>query len=138
MIRKIVSLTFAAVVLSLGALNYIPHAQAQMAAANVTGDWAVRMTGDRFVTGNIHLSQVGNTVIGSAIAPSGSNAGVLQMSGTFSGDKLSGSWRGPTGETGWITFNFTSARNAFNGEWGYNRRKPNGQIVARKIASTSF
>lgn len=138
MIRKTVLFIVAALMLSLGSACRIPQAQAQMAASNVTGDWAVQMTGDRFVQGRIHLSQVGNTVIGSAVAPSNPSSGILQMSGTFAGNTLSGTWRSPKGETGWLTFVFTRERNAFSGDWGYGGRKPNGHIVARKIVATSF
>jgi len=138
MIRKIVLLIVATITLSFAAAYQIPQAQAQPAGSNVTGDWAVQMTGDRFVQGKIHLSQVGDTVIGSAVAPSSSSSGILQMSGKFAGNTLSGTWRGPKGETGWLTFNFTPARNAFSGDWGYGGRQPNGHIVARKIVSTSF
>ena len=103
---------------------------------NLTGDYVVQATGAKLIVGTLHLTQVGNTVIGSADAAKG--GGVLQINGTLQGDKISGNWRGPTGETGWITFNFNSTGTSFNGAYGYGGRSSNGQIVARKIRTTAF
>lgn len=102
----------------------------------ITGDYAVQLTGPTLIAGTMHLTQVGNTVIGSAEAGRGN--GVLQFHGTVSGTKVSGQWRGPTGETGWLTLNFNPSGTSFNGTWGYGGRKPSGSIVARKIRNTSF
>jgi hypothetical protein len=110
-------------------------AQAPAAGANVTGDWRVQATGSQFILGNMHLAHVGDTLVGSAIAPSGK--GVMQIHGTFAGSKVSGKWRGPTGEVGWITLNF-QGNSTFNGEWGYGGRPPSGNIVAHKIRATAF
>ncbi len=104
--------------------------------SNVTGDYAVQVTGSRFIVGTLHLTQVGSTVVGSAEAAGGS--GVLQINGTLEGNKLSAKWRGPTGETGWLTFNFNETGTTFNGTYGYNGRTSNGSIVSKKIRTTAF
>lgn len=103
--------------------------------SNVTGDWALQVSGDKLLVGTMHLTQVGETVIGSAETARG---GIGQISGTLENGKISGKWRDPKGETGWITLNFDSTLNNFNGNWGYGGRNPNGAIVAKKIESTDF
>jgi len=121
----------------IGATTMPSAAQATMGGMqNVTGDWAVQITGDQLLVGTLHLTQVGNTVVGSAEA--GGNSGVLQIDGTLSGQTLSAKFRGPKGNTGWLTLNFNAKGTAFSGEWGYNGRKPNGKIVSRKFISTAF
>jgi hypothetical protein len=102
---------------------------------NITGDWALQVTGDKLLIGTLHLTQVGDTVIGSAETARG---GVGQVSGKLQDGKISGKWRDPKGETGWITLNFNSGLTSFNGDWGYGGRNPNGAIVAKKIESTDF
>lgn len=113
-----------------------PAVAQQMGIQNVTGDWALEVTGDRFLTGTLHLTQVGNTIIGSAEPASGQ--GVLQINGTLSGQTWSAKWRGPSGATGWLTAHFKNNGTAFSGEWGYNGRKANGQFVSKKFVATSF
>lgn len=117
------------------AVPALAQAESTAASQNVTGDWKVQITGHQFIVGNLHLSQVGDTVVGSGVAPSGK--GVLQINGQLSGSKISGKWRGPTGETGWITLNFQTM-SAFSGQWGYGGRESMGSIVAQKIRSTAF
>ena len=102
---------------------------------NVTGDWKIQVTGNRFISGDLHLSQVGDTIVGSGLSAAGS--GEVQISGKLTGSTVSGKWRGPTGETGWITLNFQND-STFSGEWGYGGRGPNGHIVAQKARSSSF
>jgi hypothetical protein len=109
---------------------------ANASATNITGDWVTEITGDQLLVGNLHFTQVGDTVVGSAEA--GKGTGVLQISGTLQGTKLSGKWRGPKGNTGWITFNFNPSLSGFSGQWGYGGREPNGTIVSRKFTSTPF
>jgi hypothetical protein len=109
---------------------------AQATATNVTGDWVTQITGDQLLVGKLHLTQVGDTVVGSAEPAKGS--GVLQISGPLQGTQLSGKWRGPKGNVGWITLNFNPSFTAFSGQWGYGGRKPNGTIVSRKFLKTSF
>ena len=104
-------------------------------SSNVTGDWALQVSGDKLLVGTLHLTQVGDTVIGSAETARG---GVGQISGKLEDGKISGKWRAPKGATGWITMNFDSGLTGFNGNWGYGGRNPNGVIVAKKIESTDF
>jgi hypothetical protein len=106
------------------------------ATHNITGDWVTQITGDQLFVGTLHLTQVEDTVVGSAEVAKGH--GVLQLSGTLTGAQLSGKWRGPKGNTGWITFNFNPTFTAFSGQWGYGGRKPNGTIVSRKFLKTAF
>ena len=54
---------------------------AESMPARVTGNWVVQITGDRFVAGTLHLTQVGDTVIGNDETADGS--GVLQINGRF-------------------------------------------------------
>lgn len=137
MIRKLTGLALSAMLFSFAAVYHPVATYAQTATMNVTGDWAVQMTGNDFAAGTIHLSQVGDTVVGSALA-SKNEQGVLQFSGKLEGNKLSGKWRSPKGETGWLTFNFTDTHAAFNGDWGYGGRGPSGHIVSRKVRNTAF
>jgi len=127
------------IALGLSMLGIIsPITSAAQTSPNITGDWVVQMTGDDFVAGTIHLTQVGNTVVGSADAKGAQGGGVLQINGTLDGNKLSGKWRAPKGATGWITLNFQPKFRAFSGEWGYGGRKPNGSIVSKKFIATAF
>jgi hypothetical protein len=103
--------------------------------SNVTGDWALQVSGDRLLVGTLHLTQVGDTIIGSAETKSG---GVGQLTGRLQNGAISGKWRDPKGETGWITLTFDSTFTGFNGDWGYGGRNPNGAFVAKKIQSTDF
>jgi hypothetical protein len=112
---------------------------AQATAPNVTGDWVVQISGDELFSGTLHFTQVGTTVIGSAEAGKALNGGgVMQVSGTLSGHQLTGNWRAPKGETGWVTLNFQPEFHAFSGEWGYGGRKANGKIVSKKFTATKF
>lgn len=127
------------IALGLSMLGIItPITAAAQATPNITGDWVVQVTGDEFVAGTLHLTQVGDTVVGSADAKGAQGSGVLQINGTLSGNKLSGKWRSPKGNTGWITLNFQPRFRAFSGEWGFGGRKPNGSIVSRKFIATAF
>jgi hypothetical protein len=110
-------------------------AQTNNPSSNLTGDWALQVSGDKLLVGTMHLTQVGDTVIGSAETARG---GVGQISGKLEDGKISGKWRNPKGETGWITLTFDSGLEGFNGDWGYGGRKTNGAIVAKKIRSTEF
>lgn len=110
-------------------------ASANTALKNVTGDWTVQVTGDNFVTGKLHFTQVGDTLVGNGLAPDGK--GIVQLTGHFKGGQVSGTFRGPTGETGWITLNFQNDT-SMSGEWGYHGAQPNGHIVAQKLVATNF
>lgn len=111
---------------------------AQGVSPNITGDWVVQITGDQLLVGTLHFTQVGDTVVGSAEGSTKSGNGVLQISGTLNAPQLSGKWRSPKGEVGWITLNFQPGFKAFSGQWGYSGRKPNGTIVSRKFVATPF
>lgn len=127
------------IALGLSMLGIIaPITSAAQATPNVTGDWVVQVTGDSFIAGTLHLTQVGDTVVGSADAKGAQGSGVLQLHGTLAGNKLSAQWRSPKGNTGWMTLNFQPSFRAFSGEWGYGGRKPNGAIVSRKFIATAF
>jgi hypothetical protein len=131
-------LVIAAVIALFGALTVVAPSRPVIAqsANNVTGDWIVQITGDQFLVGSIHLTQVGNTVVGSAVP--GNKEGVLQINGTIDGTKLSAKWRAPKGAVGWMTLNFNPSFNAFSGEWGYGGRSPNGSIVSKQFTATAF
>ena len=51
-----------------------------------------------------------------------------QMTGKFHDGMIEGTWRGPTGETGWLTMRFAPDRESFNVEWGYHGRTPDGHF----------
>jgi hypothetical protein len=116
--------------------SLVPAAAQQSGMQNVTGDWVLEVTGDRFLTGTLHLTQVGNTIIGSAEPASGQ--GVLQVNGTLAGQTWSAKWRGPTGATGWLTAHFNNKGTSFSGEGGYNGRPDNGRFVSKKFVATAF
>lgn len=127
------------IALGLSLLGIIaPITSGAQTTPNVTGDWVVQVTGDEFIAGTLHLTQVGDTVVGSADAKGAQGSGVLQIHGTLSGNKLSAKWRGPKGNVGWLTLNFQPSFRAFSGEWGYGGRKPNGSIVSKKFIATAF
>ncbi len=115
-----------------------PAATAAAAAApapGITGDWAVQATGDQLIVGMVHLTRVGDTIVGSSKTPDGS---ILQINGTMKDNVLSAKWRGPKGNVGWMTLTFNDGMSGFNGNWGYGGRNPNGSIVGRQIAQTEF
>lgn len=109
------------------------RAQAQT-VTGITGDWVVQATGEKLMAGTLHLTRVGDTVIGSTEA----GGGILQVNGTLKGDVLSAKWRGPKNNVGWLTFTFNTAGTSFHGNWGYGGRKPSGSVVGRQLASTAF
>jgi hypothetical protein len=100
-----------------------------MGTPNLTGTYSIQATGDTLMVGNVRLTQQGSKVVGSGKTKSG---GVLQFSGDLTNLKLSGTWRGPTNETGWLTINFNQNGRGFSGEWGYHGRSPNGNIVGTR------
>jgi hypothetical protein len=127
------------IALGLSMLGIItPITSVAQATPNITGDWVIQATGDQLLSGTLHLTQVGDTVVGSADAKGPQGSGVLQINGTLQGNKLSGKWRSPKGNVGWITLNFQPSFHAFSGEWGYGGRKPNGMIVSKKFVATAF
>ena len=127
---RIRSLAFAVTaVLFFIALAPLGAIDAQMMGTrSLSGNWHVQATGDVFHKGTLHLTQQGSTIVGSAPM----SAGAAQINGTLANDKMSGTWRAPNHETGWLTLNFASNGRGFNGEWGYHGHKPNGSIVGTR------
>ena len=127
------------IALGLSMLGIItPVTTIAQAGPNITGDWVVQVTGDQFMAGTLHFSQVGDTVVGSTEASGKSGKGVLQLHGTLKGNQLSADWRSPTGSVGWMTLNFQPSFRSFSGQWGYGGRKANGSIVSKKFVATAF
>jgi hypothetical protein len=111
--------------LSFAALSTSANAQ----SSDHTGDWQVTSTGDRFKSGTIHLQQSGSALVGDY---TGEGVGG-HVSGKLANNVMSGTWKGANGnESGWVTIFFREAGNAFNGEWGYHGRPPNGLLVGTK------
>jgi len=109
-------------------------ARAQTSGPAITGDWVIQVTGDTLFAGTLHLTRVGNTVIGTSSV----QGGVLQINGKLNGNTCDAKWRGPKGGTGWMTITFTPSFSSFHGEWGYNGRKPNGSFVSKQLTQTPF
>ncbi|HEV7178266.1 MAG TPA: hypothetical protein VGN11_00230 [Candidatus Baltobacteraceae bacterium] len=134
---KRIFMTVAIAVLGL-VLSFSAHSPVSAAttsgAAGITGDWVVQATGDKLIAGTLHLTRVGDTIVGTSKA----GEGVLQINGEMKGNVLSAKWRGPKGNVGWMTLTFTSSMTGFQGSWGYGGRKPNGSIVGRQLAQTPF
>lgn len=82
----------------------------------------------------MHMVQQGYTIVGHGTGPKGQ----VSFSGKLHNDKLSGTWKGPTGETGWLTFNFASTFLALNGEYGYHGRNPEGTVVGKLVKRTKM
>lgn len=107
-------------------------AAAKAAVSPLSGAWQLHATGSQFQSGTLHLRQKGTTVVGYYE----SKIGTTQMSGKLVNDQLSGTWRDPTGESGWLTLNFSETGNSFDGEWGYHGRQPEGKMVGRLMIRT--
>jgi hypothetical protein len=100
-----------------------------MGSSSVTGSYNVQATGDEFESGVARLTQQGSTVVGTVPA----KGGTLHFSGTLSNEKLSGTWRSVSNETGWLTLYFNSNGQGFRGEWGFHGRSPNGDLVGTRV-----
>jgi hypothetical protein len=128
---------FLAAALAAGAASIAaPRAsQAQLVTGvlNLTGDYNITATGDSMLNGKMHLRQSQYTVVGYLDTADGSR---VQVNGKLNNQTLSGKWRGPTGEVGWLTMNFLTTGRSFNGEYGYGGRKPNGEIAGRRLTAT--
>lgn len=101
-----------------------------MGMSNATGSYRIQVTGDVFISGTARLTQQGTRIVGTAPAQ---NGGTIQISGELTNNKLSGTWRSPKNETGWLTLWFTQNGRGLNGEWGYHGRSPNGSVVGTRI-----
>lgn len=100
----------------------------------ITGDWVIQVTGDKLFAGTLHLTRVGDTVIGTSSV----EGGVLQINGVLKGNVCDAKWRGPKGNTGWMTITFTPSFTGFQGEWGFGGRKANGKFVSKQLTQTAF
>jgi hypothetical protein len=98
-------------------------AQMQAGSHSVNGTWNVSATGPKFRSGTYSIQQVNQTVIGT-------NPGGGQMHGTMKDPStVEGTWRGPTGETGWFNMHLTPDGKSFSGQYGYGGRKPSGSLI---------
>ncbi|MBV8600835.1 MAG: hypothetical protein JO359_04635 [Candidatus Eremiobacteraeota bacterium] len=102
------------------------------APPNIAGNWTVEQSGlNGTATSKITLTQNGNGVVGQN-ASNGNG-----FTGTFVTDsQINGNWKGPGG-AGWLTVYVSPNGHSFNGEWGYNGRKPNGSFVGNKYLPPS-
>jgi hypothetical protein len=50
---------------------------------------------------------------------------------------VEGTWRGPTGESGWFNMHFTPDGKAFSGKFGYAGRKPTGDLISKRPADAA-
>jgi len=48
--------------------------------------------------------------------------------------KMNAKWNGPKG-AGWMTVYFSASGNSFQGEWGYNGKKADGQFIGKRAHS---
>lgn len=119
--RSAFSLLMAVAILAAGTVG--------MAAATATGHWQVQVTnGADLNTGVVTFNQVGSTVVGKLRNTT--------INGTMVSDtKMNGKWNGPHG-AGWITLYFAASGNSFQGEWGYNGKKADGNFVGKRIMGT--
>jgi hypothetical protein len=106
---------------------------ASAVAGNLSGNWTVTASGLHFRSGTYQLSQVNNVVVGITNPVLGQNS--AQIEGTMHGGGIvEGTWRGPTGETGWFNMHVTSDGKAFSGQYGFNGRKAEGALVGHLAA----
>lgn len=122
---------FVAILLALLVPNV---SQAQLSPRLITGDWSVQSAGQEFHKGIMHLTQQGYTVVGHVKGPKGT----ISLNGKLNNNVLSATWHGPSGETGWLTFNFAGTFLSFNGDYGYAGRKPSGQVIGKLVKSTAM
>jgi hypothetical protein len=99
-----------------------------LASVNATGQWQLQATnGSELITGVLTLNQVGETVIGTVHSTT--------INGTMvSETQLNAKFNGPRG-AGWLTVYFTPDGKNFQGQWGYNGKKPGGKFVGQRISS---
>jgi hypothetical protein len=116
---------------SIGAPLVAQAQQMQTAPSSANGTWDVSATGTHFRSGTYQIQQVNQTVVGT-------NAAGGQMHGTMKTTGLvEGTWRGPSGETGWFNMHITPDGKSFSGQYGYGGRKPEGSLVGHRTTSTS-
>jgi hypothetical protein len=98
------------------------------AALDVSGEYQLTAAGDYFTRSVVHLHQEGSTVIGD-YEPYGS------LHGTMKDNILSATWNDRRGQ-GWLTFKFKLDSSGFEGDWGFNGKKPSGQLIGKKLADS--
>src|SRR6202030_4339392 len=76
-------------------------AQTQSMGHNVAGTWKVSATGTHFQNGSYAIQQVNQNIIGKNSA-GGQLQGKMKDPST-----VQGTWRGPSGETGWFNMHLT-------------------------------
>ncbi len=121
--RSAFSLVVAVAILAVGTLAV------KAAPVNATGHWHIQVTNNADLnTGSATFNQVGTTVVG--------HAGSTTINGTMVSDtKMNAKWNGPHG-AGWITLYFTSDGKSFQGEWGYNGKKSEGNFIGKRVVSS--
>lgn len=93
----------------------------------IVSDWLCTTTGSTLFVGRVHLIRTQGALKGSAASPTGQ---LITFSGHLSGNRFTGTFSGP-GETGWITFTFSSATE-FSGEWGLTAHtSPGGAFLGK-------
>ena len=104
---------------------------AQAAPVNSTGHWKIVVTasgGGSSVTAAGTFNQVGQTVVG--------HFNHNTINGEMVSDtKMNGKWNGPRG-AGWMTLTFSSNGSSFQGTWGLNGKKADGDLVGRKLVAS--
>jgi hypothetical protein len=104
---------------------------ADQRASFVNGAPAKRVV-DSARSGTYQLKQVNNVVVGNTMPVLGQNA--AQIDGTMRAGLVEGTWRGPTGETGWFNMRLSADGKAFSGQYGFNGRKAEGALVGHLAA----
>ncbi len=101
------------------------------APVHATGRWQTQVTnGADLNTGVMTFNQVGMTVVG--------KLGNTTINGEMVSDtKMNAKFDGPHG-AGWITLYFAANGNSFQGEWGYNGKKPAGNFIGKRIMTSSM
>ncbi len=121
--RSAFSLLMAVAILAVGTIAV------KAAPVNATGHWQVQVTnGADLNTGVVTFNQVGSTVVGKLHNTT--------INGTMVSDtKMNAKWNGPHG-AGWITLYFNASGNGFQGQWGYNGKKADGNFIGKRVMSS--
>ncbi|HTJ25081.1 MAG TPA: hypothetical protein VMA36_02855 [Candidatus Limnocylindria bacterium] len=103
--------------------------QQMQTVTSANGTWDVSATGPHFRSGSYQIQQVNQTVIGT-------NTSGGQMHGTMkSVNYVEGTWKGPSGETGWFNMHITPDGKSFSGQYGYGGRKPEGSLIGHRTTT---